>query len=59
MQNCVSGEAISYIATSVANALAAGTSVEQLALLAAVFSTIGDSLGIIAAQRAICENNIN
>ena len=42
--------------TAVANAIACGRSVNELALLAAVFVQIGDTLATIAAERALCED---
>ena len=42
--------------TAVANAIACGRSVNELALLAAVFVQIGDTLATIAAGRALCED---
>ena len=41
--------------TAIANAIARGLSVEELALAASIFVQIGDTLATIAAQRALCE----
>ena len=41
--------------TAIANALACGLSVGELALVAGIFVQIGDTLATIAAQRALCE----
>ena len=43
--------------TAIANAIACGLSVNELALTAGIFVQIGDTLAIIAAARALCEEN--
>ena len=43
--------------TAVANAIACGRSVNELALLAGVLVQIGDTLATIAAGRALCEDS--
>lgn len=40
--------------TAIANALACGLSEDELALLAAVLTQLGDTLATIAAQRGLC-----
>ena len=40
--------------TALANALAVGRSEEELSLLAAVLTQLGDTLATIAVQRSIC-----
>ena len=40
--------------TALANVLAAGRSEEELSLLAAVLTQLGDTLATIAVQRSIC-----
>lgn len=41
--------------TAIANLLASSLTSGQLSLLAAVLTQLGDTLGTIAAQRALCE----
>lgn len=43
--------------TAIANAIACGLSVNELALTASIFVQIGDTLATIAAARALCEEN--
>ena len=43
--------------TAIANAIACGLSVGELALVAGIFVQIGDTLATIAAQRALCEES--
>lgn len=43
--------------TAIANAIACGLSVGELALIAGIFVQIGDTLATIAAQRALCEDS--
>lgn len=42
--------------TAVANAIACNLSTDQLTLLGAVLSQLGDTLTTIAVQKGICEN---
>lgn len=41
--------------TALAAALAEGKRTEELSLLGAVFSQLGDTLSTMAAQKALCE----
>lgn len=41
--------------TALANALACGRSAEEVSLLGAVFTQLGDTLVTIAAQKSLCE----
>ena len=41
--------------TAVANAIAGKLTVNEMAMLAAIFVQIGDTLATIATQRALCE----
>ena len=43
--------------TAVANAMACGLSVTELALIAGIFVQLGDTLASIAAHRALCEES--
>ena len=45
--------------TAIANAIARRLSVEEMALYAAIFVQIGDTLATIAAKEALCESNTN
>lgn len=49
-------ELTTYI-TAVANTLACNLSTDDLNLLGAVLSQLGDTLITIATQKSICENN--
>lgn len=49
-------ELTAYI-TAVANTIACNLSVDELNLLGAVLSQLGDTLTTIAAQKTICENS--
>lgn len=42
--------------TALANALACGLTADEIDLLGAVFTQLGDTLVTIAAQRSLCEN---
>ncbi len=44
------------LVTALAAAIAEGKTIDELALLTAIFSQLGDTLGTIAAQRQICED---
>lgn len=48
--------ALTAAVTAVANTLACELSVDELTLLGAVFTQLGDTLATIAAQRSLCEN---
>ena len=41
--------------TAIANCIACGLSVSELALTAGIFVQLGDTLATIAAQKALCE----
>ena len=41
--------------TTIANAIACGLNINELALVAGIFVQIGDTLATIAAQKALCE----
>lgn len=43
--------------TATANALASKLSIDEINLLGAVFTQLGDTLIVIAARRTLCENN--
>ena len=43
--------------TAIANSIACGLSVNQLALTAGIFVQIGDTLATIAAEKALCEES--
>lgn len=45
--------------TAIANALACKLSINELNLLGAIFSQLGDTLTTIATQKSICENSVN
>lgn len=42
--------------TALANSIACGRTVDEINLLSAVFTQLGDTLATIAAQRSFCEN---
>jgi Na+/phosphate symporter len=56
MANCCGEQAAASI-TAIAAAIAQNKSAEELALLSVAFCMIGDTIGVIAAQRALCEKN--
>ena len=43
--------------TALAAAMAEGKSAEEIELLAAIFSQLGDTLDTIAAQKSLCDSN--
>lgn len=47
-------EQLTVAVTAMASAIARCRSDEEIALLAAVFTQLGDTLATIAAQRALC-----
>lgn len=42
--------------TAIANALACNLSADELSLLGAIFTQLGDTITTIATQRTICQN---
>ena len=52
-----SGEALAVAATLAAIQLSQGLTNEQAAVLAAFFTTLGDAIALIAAQRAALEGD--
>jgi hypothetical protein len=44
--------------TALANALAGTMTTDQLTMAAALFTQLGDTLGTIAAQQAICQEQL-
>lgn len=42
--------------TAISNALSCRLSIDELTLLGAVFTQLGDTLTTIATQKSICEN---
>lgn len=56
--NCHSGlgENLNLISAVLANLIAKNMSVAEISLYAVLFSTVGDALGVVAAARALCEN---
>lgn len=52
-----SGEALAAAATLAAIQLTQGRTNEQAAVLAAFFTTLGDAIALIAAQRAFLEGD--
>ena len=50
-----SGEALTVLGTAAAICLAQDRAAEELELLAAFFTALGDNLALIAAQRAGCK----
>ena len=55
---CCANELVVFI-TGVAVAIAEGKATDDLSLMAAAFTQLGDTLATIAAQRAICEDPKN
>lgn len=53
---CLSGENLNIMTACIANILAKNLSVEELSLLSTLFSCVGSALGVIAAERALCED---
>jgi hypothetical protein len=45
--------------TAVANALASQLTADELSILGAVLSQLGDTLTTIATQRSVCESSSN
>lgn len=43
--------------TAIANTLSCNLSIDELNLLGAVFSQLGDTLTTIATQKSICDNS--
>lgn len=41
--------------TAIANSLACGKSIDEINLLGVVFSQLGDTLQVLAAQKTLCE----
>lgn len=45
-----------FTVTALAQTIACGKTIDELALLGAVFNQLGDTLATLAAQKAICES---
>ena len=52
-----SGEGLVLISSLLSLQIAQGKSAEDLAVIAALFTTLGDNLALIAAWRAVCGEN--
>lgn len=52
-QSRPSGENITAAVTAAANILSQGMSIDEMNLLAVLFSMLGDAIGVIAAARSI------
>ena len=52
---CCGGVETAAAVTALAAAISEGKSMAELNLLAIAFNMLGDALGVIAAQRALCE----
>ena len=52
----MNGSQITIATTVIANTLACGLSDDDLTLIAAIFTQLGDTLATISAIRAICNN---
>ncbi len=52
---CCGGVETAAAVTALAAAIAEGKNIAELNLLATAFNMLGDALGVIAAQRALCE----
>lgn len=48
---------ITSFVTVIANSIACNATDNELALYAAIFAQLGDTLATIATTRALCENN--
>lgn len=51
---CVSGERLAFVSAAVASGIAQEFNINDLVTLGAFFSSIGDNLSLIAAQRQKC-----
>jgi len=52
-----SGEQLNIIAAVLANSIACGLSSDEVSILAALATLVGDALNVIATQRGICTEN--
>jgi len=52
----MNGSQITIATTVIANTLACGLSDDELTLIAAIFTQLGDTLATISAVRTICNN---
>ena len=55
MKNCCGGEQLAATITALASVIASDKSIQQLDLLAIAFNMLGDAIGVIAAQRSLCQ----
>ena len=53
---CIPGGQLSYLASAIAVFISKGFDNDDINILSSLFSAIGDSLGIIAAQQAACSS---
>lgn len=55
----ISGEELVYLASTLAIAISKELNADTVNILSNFFNAVGDSLGIIAAQRAACSSSKN
>jgi len=55
MANCC-GEQTAASITAIAAIIAQGKSIDELNFLSIAFAMLGDAIGVIAAQRALCDD---
>ena len=48
---------LTSVVTALANAIASGLTVDEIALIASIFVQLGDTLATIAARESLCGNN--
>ncbi len=53
--NSTYGQNLNLFSAALANSISINMNIEEISLLSILFSAIGDSLGVIAAARAITE----
>lgn len=52
---CLSGDKLAYLAATAAVSLSQEFDLEDVNILSSFFNAVGDSLGIIAAQKEACD----
>lgn len=55
MPKCPPGVDLVFLGASIATVISTDLTAEEITLLSSVFSAIGDNLGIISDQIALCE----
>ena len=57
--SCDQGQDLVALSSAAAIAIAEGKTADQVGLIGAIFTLIGDALALMSEKQSICENNTN